>query len=137
MSKNEKYIDNIVFFYFICFMSNTNIANTNNTNVIMSTSEDESIVFEQKDVVYNIDYRHNVVYANKNSTDLTLQIMIPRALKVDTYIFGTGTADGLVPFNQSKILDDKLKEENRVYEFYAVKDADHSDDSFGLKICLI
>ena len=74
-------------FIMLCFLilfvscSNTNIANTNNTNVIMSTNEDGSIVFEQKDVVYNIDYIPNVVYANKDNTDLTLQILVPRLLE--------------------------------------------------------
>ena len=77
-------------FIMLCFLilfvscSNTNIANTNNTNVTISTNEDGSIVFEQKDIVYNIDYIPNVVYANKDNTDLTLQIMIPRTLNVDT-----------------------------------------------------
>ena len=76
----------IMLCFFISFVScsNTNIANTNNTNVIMSTNDDGSIVFEQKDIVYNIDYIPNVVYANKDNTDLTLQIMIPRTLNVDT-----------------------------------------------------
>ena len=66
----------IMLCFFILFVScsNTNIANTNNTNVIMSTNEDGSIVFEQKDVVYNIDYKPNVVYANKDNTDLNRQI---------------------------------------------------------------
>ena len=76
----------IMLCFFISFVScsNTNIANTNNTNVIMSTNDDGIIVFEQKDIVYNIDYIPNVVYANKDNTDLTLQIMIPRTLNVDT-----------------------------------------------------
>ena len=64
----------IMLCFFISFVScsNTNIANTNNTNVIMSTNDDGSIVFEQKDIVYNIDYIPNVVYANKDNTKLAL-----------------------------------------------------------------
>ena len=44
-----------------------------------------------------------------------------------------GDADSVVPFNQSKILADKLKEENRIYEFYVIKDADHGDWQFWTK----
>ena len=44
-----------------------------------------------------------------------------------------GDADSVVPFSQSKILADKLKEENRVYEFYTVKNADHSGWQFWTK----
>lgn len=44
-----------------------------------------------------------------------------------------GDVDSVVPFSQSKILADKLKEENRVYEFYTVKNADHSGWQFWTK----
>ena len=264
----------IVLSFLIIFVSCSNSNNSTGSNmdntIITSTNEDGSTTFEQKNSRYNIEYIPNVVYAKKDNTDLTLQIMIPRLLFVDTnakyplvvYIQGSawrkqnvyrnlvalgdfarrgyvvaidtnnlfvwgdssgghtalftaiplnendntipdmnaiisyypptdllemrndplgsttgdaespegiligrknvydfpeeakrispyyeiskaknlppillahGTGDKLVPFNQSKILADKLKEENRVYEFYALKDADHGDWQFWTK----
>ena len=58
---------------------------------------------------------------------------ISKAANLPPIFLAHGTADTVVPFNQSKILADKLKEENRVYEFYVIKDADHGDWQFWTK----
>ena len=58
---------------------------------------------------------------------------ISKADNLPPIFLAHGTADTVVPFNQSKILADKLKEENRVYEFYVIKDADHGDWQFWTK----
>ena len=58
---------------------------------------------------------------------------ISKAADLPPIFLAHGTADTVVPFNQSKILADKLKEENRVYEFYVIKDADHGDWQFWTK----
>ncbi|MEI0604987.1 alpha/beta hydrolase [Brachyspira alvinipulli] len=58
---------------------------------------------------------------------------ISKATNLPPIFLAHGTADTVVPFNQSKILADKLKEENRVYEFYVIKDADHGDWQFWTK----
>lgn len=66
-----------------CTNSNNNIEGDMDT-IITTTNEDGSVTFEQKNIHYNIEYIPNVVYARKDNTDLTLQIMIPRLLNVDT-----------------------------------------------------
>ena len=58
---------------------------------------------------------------------------ISKANNLPPIFLAHGDADSVVPFSQSKILADKLKEENRVYEFYTVKNADHSDWQFWTK----
>ena len=73
----------IIFSIISCNSANSNKENDMN-NFTMSTNEDKSITVEQKNIIYNIDYRPNVVYASKDNTDLTLQILVPRLLEVDT-----------------------------------------------------
>ena len=58
---------------------------------------------------------------------------ILKANNLPSIFLAHGDADSVVPFSQSKILADKLKEKNRVYEFYTVKNADHSDWQFWTK----
>ena len=78
----------IVLSFLIIFVSCSNSNNSTGSNmentIITSTNEDGSTTFEQKNSRYNIEYIPNVVYAKKDNTDLTLQIMIPRLLFVDT-----------------------------------------------------
>ena len=66
-----------------CNNANSNKENDMN-NFTMSTNEDGSIILEQNKITYNIDYNPDVVYASKDNIDLTLQIFVPRLLKVDT-----------------------------------------------------
>ena len=73
----------IIFSIISCNSANSNKENDMN-NFTMSTNEDKSITVEQKNIIYNIDYKPNVVYASKDNTDLTLQILVPRLLEVDT-----------------------------------------------------
>ena len=58
---------------------------------------------------------------------------ISKADNLPPIFLAHGDSDSVVPFSQSKILADKLKEENRVYEFYTVKNADHSGWQFWTK----
>ncbi|ADG70167.1 alpha/beta hydrolase [Brachyspira murdochii] len=73
----------IVFSIISCNNANSNKENDMN-NFTMYTNEDKSITVEQKNITYNIDYKPNVVYASKDNTDLTLQILVPRLLETDT-----------------------------------------------------
>ncbi|WP_297205128.1 alpha/beta hydrolase [uncultured Brachyspira sp.] len=78
--KNILIILNFLFIFISCNNSNA----PENNNFVISTNENGSILFEQKDITYNIDYKPNVVYASKDNIDLTLQILVPRLLEVDT-----------------------------------------------------
>ena len=77
--------------------------------------------------------RRNVYDFPEEAKKISPYYEISKAKDLPPIFLAHGTGDKLVPFNQSKILADKLKEENRVYEFYAVKDADHSDWQFWTK----
>lgn len=66
-----------------CSKSNNNVEGNMDT-IITTTNEDGSVTFEQKNIHYSMDYIPNVVYAKKDNTDLTLQIMIPILLDVNT-----------------------------------------------------
>ena len=77
--------------------------------------------------------RKNVYDFPEESKRISPYYEISKAQKLPPILLAHGTGDKLVPFNQSKILADKLKEENRVYEFYAIKYADHSDWQFWTK----
>ena len=78
--KNILIILNFLFIFISCNNSNA----PENNNFVILTNENGSILFEQKDITYNIDYKPNVVYASKDNIDLTLQILVPRLLEVDT-----------------------------------------------------
>ncbi|WP_297298301.1 alpha/beta hydrolase [uncultured Brachyspira sp.] len=77
--------------------------------------------------------RKNVYDFPEEAKKISPYYEISKAKNLPPILLAHGTGDKLVPFNQSKILADKLKEENRVYEFYAIKDADHSDWQFWTK----
>ncbi len=77
--------------------------------------------------------RKNVYDFPEEAKKISPYYEISKAKNLPPILLAHGTGDKLVPFNQSKILADKLKEENRVYEFYALKDADHSDWQFWTK----
>ncbi|WP_157151411.1 alpha/beta hydrolase [Brachyspira sp. SAP_772] len=77
--------------------------------------------------------RKNVYDYPEEAKKISPYYEISKAKELPPIFLVHGTGDNLVPFNQSKILADKLKEENRVYEFYALKDADHGDWQFWTK----